>query len=41
MTNSLEWKPSRRTLRRFTVLIVVGAVVLGTEIVWLVAVHWR
>lgn len=41
MTNSLEWKPSRRTLRRFTVLIVVGAVALGIEIVWLVAVHWR
>lgn len=41
MTNSLEWKPSRRTLRRYTVLIVIGAVALCAEVVWLVAVRWR
>ena len=41
MTNSLEWKPSRRTLRRFTALILVGAVALGVELVWLVIHRWR
>jgi hypothetical protein len=41
MTNSLEWKPSRRTLRRFTALISIGVVVLGIELVWLVVARWR
>jgi hypothetical protein len=41
MTNSLEWKPSRRTLRRFTVLLVVGAVALSAELVWLAVARWR
>ncbi len=41
MTNSLEWKPSRRTLRRFTLLIAIGALALGAELLWLVLVHWR
>ncbi len=39
MTNSLEWKPSRRTLGRFAVFITIGALVLGGELLWLVAVH--
>jgi len=39
MTNSLEWKPSRSTLRRFTVFIVIGAVVLAGELLWLAAVR--
>ena len=41
MTNSLEWKPSRRTLRRFTLLLVVGALALAVELVWLVVGRWR
>ena len=41
MTNSLEWKPSRRTLRRFSLLIAIGAVALGAELVWLLVVRWR
>jgi len=41
MTNSLEWKPSRRTLRRFTLLIAIGAVALIGEFVWLLAIHRR
>ena len=41
MTNSLEWKPSRRTLRRFTALIVIGVVALSVELVWVVVFHWR
>jgi hypothetical protein len=41
VTNSLEWKPSRRTLRRFTLLIAIGALALAGELVWLIAIHRR
>ena len=39
MTNSLNWKPSRRMLGRFAIFIAISAVALGGELLWLAVVH--